>query len=957
MLLIKDLWNKFIHSRVLVTSVALILCFSLLIGRVFYLQILHGDEYQEDYTLSILKTVSTSATRGTIYDRNGNVLAYDRLSYAVTFIDSGDYDYEEMNEKLSEVISIIQENGDTVDEVLYLEIEEDGSLSYTVSGTTLARFRADVYGHSYISDLEYNEKLGYDEAEATAQQLFEYLCDTYSIYLSEEDVPEDADITTVYDTQTALLIANIRYQVAQNAYQKYIETTVASDVSDETVAAIMENSDSILGLDISQETLRVYNDSEYFAHVIGYTGAISSEEYEELSAQRDDYTLTDTVGKSGIEEALETTLQGVKGSQTLYVDNVGTVLEVAEETDPVSGSDVYLTLDRNLQIAVYELLEMELASILYSKISDITTFNADYVSSSSDIVIPITDVYFALLNNNVIDIDAFSDDDAGTYEQQVYAIFEDALSSTTDSILTQLTSSSAADFDDLSDEMQDYMNYVCELLYDSSIIDRSNVDTDSDEYTAWKNGSCSLKEYIEYNISESNVDTSQLVIEDSYADNSEIYDAVIAWVQDQMITDSDYHKMIYDVLIHDTEITGYQICMILYEQEVFDAETDDDYTSLAEKEISAYTYLKRKIRDLEITPAQLALEPCNASCVIVDPDDGEVLACVSYPGYDNNKLANKVDSSYYASLVSDLSLPLLNHATQENTAPGSTFKMVTATAALTEGLVTVSETIEDEGLFEEISPSPSCWIYSSSKTTHGSINVMEALEESCNYFFYELGYRMATLTGTYSDDAGLSILESYAEAFGLTQSTGIEISESSSQASDSDAVRSAIGQGTNNYTTTALARYVAAIANDGTSYNLSLIYKIVDSDDNITYEFESEVYNTMDEVSDSTWEAVQTGMKMVVDDLSVFDDVETEVAGKTGTAQESTSHPSHALFVCYAPYDDPEMAMAVRIPYGYTSGNAAEAAAYIIRYYFGEADLETLLNELSIDGGSIYVSD
>ena len=954
--MIKEIWNKFIHSRVLITSMVICICFSLLIGRIFYLQILHGDEYQEDYTLSILKTVSTTATRGTIYDRNGNVLAYDRLSYDVTFTDSGDYDYEEMNEKLAEVISIILEHGDEIDTALYLEIEEDGTLAYTVSGTTLSRFKADIYGHSYISELEYNETLGYDEAEATAEQLFAFICDNYSIYIDEDDVPEDADIDTVYDLETALLIANIRYQVAQNAYQKYIETTVASDVSDETVAAIMENSDSILGLDISQETLRVYNDSEYFAHIIGYTGAISSDELEELSEERDDYTATDIVGKSGIEQALETTLQGTKGSQTLYVDNVGTVIEVASETEAVSGSDVYLTIDRNLQIAAYELLERELASILYSKITNIAQYDADYTSNSSDIIIPITDVYFALLDNNVIDISAFSDEDAGTYEKAVYALFEEGFADRSEDILTQLTSSSAKDFNDLSDDMQDYMNYVCEVLYDN-IIDKSAVDTDSTEYTAWKNGTCSLKEYIEYNISTENVDTSQLVIEDSYADQSEIYDAIVDYIEEQLMTDTEFHKMIYDELIHDTDITGYQICMILYEQGVFDAETDDDYTSLKEKSVSAYTFIKAKIRDLEITPAQLALEPCNASCVIVDPDDGEVLACVSYPGYDNNKLANKVDSSYYAKLTNDASLPLLNYATQQNTAPGSTFKMVTATAALTEGYLTTSEEITDLGIFEEITPSPSCWIYTSSRSTHGSINVMEALEHSCNYFFYSLGYRMATTSGTYVDEDGLSILAEYAEAFGLTASTGIEISESSTQASDSDAVRSAIGQGTNNYTTTSLARYVAAIANDGTSYNLSLIYKIVDCEDTVTYEFEAEVYNTMDEVSDSTWDAIQTGMKMVVDSLSAFDDVETEVAGKTGTAQESTSHPPHALFVGYAPYDDPEIAIAVRIPYGYSSGNAAEAAAYIIRYYFGEDDLETLLSELSSDGGSNDVSD
>ena len=946
---IKDLLSRYYHSRIAII-ITMVSVFSIvLLGRVFYLQIIKGTEYLENHTLSILKTKTVSATRGSIYDRNGNLLAYDQLAYSVTFEDTGDYTTnDKMNEKLMELVAIIEENGDEIDDQDFqIEIDDDGNLTFNVSGTTLDRFRADVYGLSYISDMTTAQ------AESTADEVFLYLCEEYDVYttLNEEDAESDA---TVYSLEDAMKLITMRYAIAENAYQKYIETTIASDVSEETVAAIEESADDILGVSIEEDTIRVYNNSEYFAQLIGYTGTISDEELEELSEERDDYTLTDVVGKSGIEEYCETYLQGIKGEEQVYVDNVGTLLETISSTEAVAGDDVYLTLDMDLQIAVYDLLEQELASILYSKISNVDSYEITSSSSASDIVIPINDVYFALINNNVIDIDEFSDDDAGTYESKLYSAFTSYQSEVLSALKKQLTSSSATAFSDCSDEYQDYETYIMEMLYDNSIVDQSAVDTTSDEYTAWYDGTGSLKEYLEYNISSNNVDTSALSIEDNYADQDEIYDALVDYIYEQMLTDDDFSKLIYKYLLENGDITGKQICMVLYEQGVLD-ENDDDKDDLESGSTSAYTFIKNKIKNLEITPAQLALDPCNASCVIVNPNDGEVLACVTYPGYDNNKLANSVDSDYYASLTEDLSYPLLNYATQQKTAPGSTFKPLVATAALTEGYVTTDEEIEDEGEFTSITPSPTCWIYPTS--THGSISIAEALRDSCNYFFYEMGYRMSTSSGSYDDEAGLAVLQKYAAEFGLDSTTGIEIAESDPEISDEDAVRSAIGQGTNNFTTSQLARYIATVANQGTCYDLSLIYKIVDSDGNTVEEFEPSVYNELTEVSSSTWSTVQEGMEMVVEELDAFSDFEITVAGKTGTAQESTSRPNHALFVCYAPSDDAEIAVATRIPYGYTSANAAEVTSYILEYYFDLEDIDSISEDILDSGGNSYVDD
>ena len=169
--------------------------------------------------------------------------------------------------------------------------------------------------------------------------------------------------------------------------------------------------------------------------------------------------------------------------------------------------------------------------------------------------------------------------------------------------------------------------------------------------------------------------------------------------------------------------------------------------------------------------------------------------------------------------------------------------------------------------------------------------------------------------------------------FGLGEHSGLEIAEYEPQISDTDPVRSAIGQGTNSYSLSHLARYVAALANRGAVYNLTLLDRLENTDGTLLQKFEPEVYNQV-EVADSTWNAVQSGMRMVAENtssLSKLSELGLNVAGKTGTAQQSKSHPNHALFIGYAPYEEPEIAVAVRIANGYTSANTAEVAADVFK--------------------------
>ena len=362
-------------------------------------------------------------------------------------------------------------------------------------------------------------------------------------------------------------------------------------------------------------------------------------------------------------------------------------------------------------------------------------------------------------------------------------------------------------------------------------------------------------------------------------------------------------------------------------------------TALKNGSTNAYNFMLDMIKTLQITPAQLALDPCSGSCVVTDVRTGEVRALVSYPGYDINKLANGVDAEYFAKLQADLSVPQWSAATQQETAPGSTFKMVSAVAAMQEGVVSsLSETIFCSGIFDKLDPPSRCW----SSAGHGNMNLSNAIANSCNVFFYEVGYRLAQDGTGYNSDYGLSRLEKYADLFGLTEKSGIEITESDPHFSDETIVTSTIGQGSNNYTTVGLSRYLTAVANSGVVYNLSLLDKLTDSKGNLIKDYTPEVRNTID-IDNSIWDAIHTGMRAVVEKKSYYKDLPVNVAGKTGTAQEGRNRTNHALFLSYAPYENPEISVTVRIAYGYSSDYAAQTARDVYKYYYDLAEEDELL--------------
>jgi penicillin-binding protein 2 len=549
-------------------------------------------------------------------------------------------------------------------------------------------------------------------------------------------------------------------------------------------------------------------------------------------------------------------------------------------------------------------------------------------------------VYFALIDNNVIDVNHFDDENAQETEKEVYDIFVNKRKEVLATLEDEL-SVTKTPYNKLSKEYENYESYIVTMLTEKGVLVSSAIDRNDATYIAWTTDEViSLNEYLTYAISQNWIDITKLSVESQYSDSEEVLNSIIKYIMENLSDNTKFSKKMYKYMISNQIITGKQICMLLWEQDLITVE-ESEINSLKNGGISAYNFMLNMIANLQITPAQLALDPCTGSCVVTDVNTGEVLALVSYPGYDINKLANGVDAEYFAQLQSDLSVPQWSAATQQETAPGSTFKMVSSLAAIGEGVVSsLSETIYCSGTFDKLSPTiHRCWIYPSA---HGAMNLSNAIANSCNGFFYEVGYRLGQDGSGYNSDYGLSRLEKYADMFGLTEKSGIEITESEPQFSTEYVVPSAIGQGSNNYTTVGLARYVTAVANSGTVYNLSILDKLTDSSGNLIEDYTPEIRNTI-EVDDSLWNAIHTGMRTVVAKKAYYSELSVNVAGKTGTAQEGRNRTNHALFLSYAPYENPEISVSVRIAYGYSSDYAAQTARDVYKYYYGLADEDDLI--------------
>lgn len=326
----------------------------------------------------------------------------------------------------------------------------------------------------------------------------------------------------------------------------------------------------------------------------------------------------------------------------------------------------------------------------------------------------------------------------------------------------------------------------------------------------------------------------------------------------------------------------------------------------------------------------------GAAVVVVDVKTGEPLAIASYPTYNAAELLEN-----YSELISDPTNPLFNRALQGVYAPGSTFKPATAIAALSEKIISTATVVNCEGKYDRYEAqgyAPQCWNHYG----HGDENLVDAIKDSCNIYFYDTGL-----------NTGISNMAKYAALLGLGESTGIELPERTGNMSNpdnhfelvgevwtaGDAMQAAIGQSDSVFTPLQLAEYCATVANNGVRHSASILKSVrsFDYSDNI-YEREDEILSTI-ELEQYNWDAIHQGMYLVANDpagsaYSAFRGyTASSVAAKTGTAQKGKLL-NDSIFICYAPFEDPEIAIAIVVEEGSAGSNGAPIAREILEAYF-----------------------
>ena len=355
-------------------------------------------------------------------------------------------------------------------------------------------------------------------------------------------------------------------------------------------------------------------------------------------------------------------------------------------------------------------------------------------------------------------------------------------------------------------------------------------------------------------------------------------------------------------------------------------------------DIGLQGYVENLLADA--VPKLASEETEGAACVVLDVKGAEGLTAASYPTFD---LANY--ASELAEKGDDPLHPFLNRAFQGAYPPGSTFKMLTAIAGLEEKIITPTTLIRDEGQYNYYGPNgPKCWIFRQYGSRHGLINVSKAIEVSCNYFMFEVGRQL-----------GIERLDEYAARFGLGEKTGIELAESAGVMASPAYTESlggkwyqgnvlsvAIGQESTQVTPLQLANYIATLVNGGIRNAVHLLKEVKSSDfSQVLQSYEPQVLDTI-EIQDQNLKAVKAGMlALTTNNSSVrqyFQSLPFQAGAKTGSAQVTGQNESNAVFVCFAPYDDPEIAVAIAVEHGGSGSELASMAADVLRYYFSSQE-------------------
>ncbi len=901
-------WRK--SKRITVITVFIFGIFAFMWASVYRIQILDADLYRELAAENTYEEQTTSGIRGCIYDRYGRPLAINTESLSLYYLP--DANHPDLNEALVYLLDILETNGDSISLEQTFPIGYDEKTGfyylpeYDVGSNEVAlyNFLAEIYNTS-------RDALTYEQKMTTAEEAFNQL------------VQNTFELPQMDSVEKQLELAQIRYAIFCGRFNPTVPVLIADNISETTQAAIMERRSDFNGFTVQTEYTREYPEGELFAHIVGYAGHINQTELEEHADQG--YDANDTIGKTGVELYYEEQLRGVDGTVQIELDgDTGdrvneTILEPATQ-----GNSIFLTIDRDLQEQAYEALYAQIKNLLLSKITG--------QSSSTGETYSLTDLYCALIDNNFVSIQTIEGSQgeyASAFRQTYEAQSEYLLAQLEESILN-----SNLIFSQYSEILQDIYNQMIESMRDNEHL-TYDYQNDTEFYSEYSQGNLTIRSFLEYCLNQGYIHRDIYGLEEE-TNLDVILQTIIEQEFDNLRRSNDYKKCMYRYIIENQLYSESSFLYLMYEEELIHNQ-DGSREAVASGNMSILNCLIQKIEEDEITPADLNLDPCSGSAVLTDCNTGEVLAMVSYPSFDPNRFLS--DTAYYNEIVQDNSGPLTFRALNEMRAIGSTYKMCTAIAGLDLGYIDEYTTVYDDYAYPYVNSvdHPTCW----STVSHGVVNVVTALEHSCNYFFYDVGYRLSDPTADheFDDDVGLKKLADYAERLGLSTQTGIEIGEGTPKASDQDAVRSAIGQGTNAFSAANVNRYTCTVANGGSVYNLFLIDEIHSADGALLYQTEP-VKASDTGISESIFSIVKEGMRLVVTEEHAAEFASLEAAGihtagKTGTAQEAKDRPDHSFFTGYASYENPEIVATVVIPYGGGSANAIPVFRDIIANYYG----------------------
>ena len=814
---------NFLTNRIVWLMIVTAVLFSILVGQLFYLQIVISDRFVIAPRPTTTVEQMIHAPRGNIYDRFGRPLTVNITANVVTM----DPSFEISNDALLELTRLFERNDE--DFVNDFPMTTEWPYEFTLGGDTDEVRQARIF--------RWNDDMAVpDPANTTAEEAF--------LYLRDRQIPGWPEIDPELSNEDVRRILNFRSQIFVRRFDPQL-FEIAFGVSPATVAAIEERNSFFAGVGIELRTFREYPQGIYFSHILGYTGRVTAEDLERFPNQG--YTDYDMIGKVGLELSMEKRLRGVRGTQIVEINpstgrRTGAAPQVAH---PIPGENIFLTIDIDMQRRTYYILKDYLTEIAIRRIQS-------------------------------------GDTQGGRITNQL--------------IFSNLVTGGWIPTWDIMQADEEYQPaaYV-------------------------------LKRYIL----------------DRFPEATHLRDD-----RDQIV------ELLLD------GISAGRITPAMLFAAMVDLEILSDYDNFTERaragRATVNSLIIEKLRMGELTPQMLNIDPATGSVVVVDVNTGAVLAAVSYPSFDNNMLANRIDPEYYARINGfDPTHPMINRAFSEGRAPGSTFKMITGAAGLETGVITPTSTITDRVTFTRAGRPPvRCW------GSHGSINVAQAVGISCNYFFFETAFRLGS-----NQHQRIEVLNEFMAFFGLNERTGVEVGEladtfnreitpdiMSSPALkyfihtgrnefaprsqwdwfDGDTVRTAIGQGYNNYSAAMMARYIAIIANRGERLPLRLVDTIKDYRNEIVYQTVP-VHDCIGmEFADSTWDALHRGMLATTAGWGTatnhFRGFPIRVGGKTGTAEQVAGRLSHTSFGGFAPFDDPQIAVYVTVPFGATRVMPAAAA-------------------------------